>query len=64
MTELDQELLKWALEKNYEPRPQKADYRLNGGPRPLRVSRGLSALWAASQKLATRRISPMLGLSS
>jgi len=52
---LGKELLKEALEKNYEPRPQKTDHRLNGGPGPLHGPRGLSALWVASQHVQLRR---------
>ena len=52
---LGKELLKEALEKNYEPRTQTTDHRRHGGPGPLHRSRSLSALWTASQHVQLRR---------
>ena len=51
---LGKELLKEALEKNYEPRSQKTDHRRDGEPGPLHGSRGLSALLPASQHVWLR----------
>ncbi len=51
---LGKELLKAALEKNYEPRSQTTDHRRHGEPGPLHGPRGLSALWTASQHLWLR----------
>ena len=45
---LGKELLKEALEKNYEPRSQTSDPPRNGDPGPMHRPRSLSALWIAS----------------